>query len=161
MAPFAIDLEKTKTQSSLVRLEPGLNAFGSMLLLAADEDEPGIHEWVTKTRARMSAGERARHKLVMIGLHYAILPHRSGLTFEEYLDRLDATPPAKFKDRLLHAYAKVHHTSASEQEAGKPVDWDQVLSSSESYVEFLRARFGDELTDQEMESQAYQYVIGD
>ena len=37
--------------------------------------------------------------------------------------------------------------------------WDEVLSSAQNYVEFLRSRFGDELTDEEMESRAYQYVI--
>lgn len=159
MAPFAIDLEKTNTQSALVRLEPAINAFGSMLLVAAEEQEPGIHEWVSKTRARMSAEERARHKLVMIGLHYAILPHRSGLTFEEYLDRLETTPPTKLKDRLLHAYSKINITGESKKDQGKPVPWEKVLSSAKNYVDFLRHRFGEELTDQEMESQAYQYVI--
>ena len=72
MAPFALDLEKTKIKSSLVRLEPALNAFGSMLLVAKAEDEPGFHEWVTRTRSQMSSEERFRHKLVFIGFHYAI-----------------------------------------------------------------------------------------
>jgi DNA-binding transcriptional ArsR family regulator len=159
MAPFLIDLEKTNTQSSLVRLEPALNAFGSMLLVAAEEEEPGIHEWVSKTRARMSSEERARHKLVMIGLHYAILPHRSGLTFDEYLDRLESTSASKLKDRLLYAYSKIKHTDEAKKEADTPIQWDKVLASPKSYVSFLRQRFGEEATDQEMESQAYQYVI--
>ena len=34
MAPFALDLEKTRTKASLVRLAPALNAIGSMLLVA-------------------------------------------------------------------------------------------------------------------------------
>jgi DNA-binding transcriptional ArsR family regulator len=159
MPPFVIDLEETRTHSSLVKLEPAINAFGSLLLVAAEEDEPGIHEWVSKTRARMSPEERERHKLVMIGLHYAILPHRAGLTFEEYLDRLDSTPPAKLKDRLLHAYSKIRISSEAQKEASKPVDWEKVLASSKNYVSFLRHRFGNELTNEEMETQAYQYVI--
>lgn len=159
MSPFVIDLEKTKTESALVRLEPGLNAFGSMLLLTTYGDEPGIHEWVTKTLLRMSAEERERHKLVMIGLHYAILPQKAGVTFEEYLSQLDATPPAKFRERLLDAYSMICITSESKKEAGKPVDWDTVLASPENYVDFLRRRFGDELTDQEMETRAYEYVL--
>ena len=157
MAPFLIELEKTT--DSLVRLEPALNAFGSMLLVASEEEEPGIHEWVSKTRARMSAEERARHKLVMIGLHYAILPHRAGLTFEEYLDRLESTSATKLKDRLLFAYSKIRHTEEARKEANQPIQWDKVLSSPKNYVNFLRHRFGEELTDQEMESEAYQYVM--
>ena len=159
MPPFVIDLEKTRTQSSLVKLEPAINAFGSMLLVAAEEDEPGIHEWVSKTRARMTPEERDRHKLVMIGLHYAILPHRSGLTFEEYLDRLDSTAPEKLKDRLLFAYSRIHITEESQKEAGNSVDWENILASSENYVDFLRHRFGVELTDEEMEAEAYRYVV--
>jgi ArsR family transcriptional regulator len=39
------------------------------------------------------------------------------------------------------------------------VDWDEVLSSAQNYVEFLKSRFGDELVEQEVETRAYQYVI--
>ena len=159
MSPFAIDLEKTGTRTGLVRLEPLLNGFGSMLLLSAGEDEPGVHEWISKTRARMSAEERARHKLVMIGLHYAVLPQKAGGTFEEYLDHLDSTPPSQFRERLLNAYEKICITNESKEDANTPVDWDKALSSPVNYVDFLLRRFGDELTDRNMESQAYQYVI--
>ena len=159
MSPFMIDLEKTKTQTSLVNLEPGLNAFGSMLLLSAHEDEPGIHEWIAKTRARMTAEERARHKLVLIGLHYAVLPRQGGLTFEAYLDELEASSPSELRERLLDAYSKICMTNESQKEIGQPVNWDEVLASPTQYVDFLRYRFGEELTDEVMEAQAYQYVI--
>jgi ArsR family transcriptional regulator len=158
MAPFALDLEKTKIQSSLVRLEPALNAFGSMVLVAKSEDEPGFHEWVTKTRSQMSGEERFRHKLVMIGFHYAILPQVPGVTFEAYLDELEATPPSKFRDRLLKAYAETcYREDLKDQD--QPVDWDEVLSSAKNYVEFLRQRFGDDGVDEEVETRAHEYVI--
>jgi DNA-binding transcriptional ArsR family regulator len=159
MSPFAIDLEKTHTETSLVTLEPALNAFGSMLLLTYGEDDPGIHEWIAKTRAQMSADERARHKLVLIGFHYSILPTRTGQSFETYLDELESTPPSELRQRLLGAYANTCLTGAAQQGVNQDVDWDDVLTSAENYVEFLRSRFGDELTDPEMESRAYQYVI--
>jgi ArsR family transcriptional regulator len=140
-------------------IEPALNAFGSMLLLSKGGDEPGVHEWVTKTRAQLSAEEMARHYLVMIGFHYAILPVKSGWTFEQYLADLDSTPPSVLRERLLQAYADTCMTDESQKDIGTPVDWDEVLSSAENYIDFLRYRFGDELTDEEMESRAYQYVI--
>ncbi len=158
MAPFALDLEKTKIQSSLVRLEPALNAFGSMVLVAKAEDEPGFHEWVTKTRSQMSSEERFRHKLVMIGFHYAILPQVPGVTFEAYLDELEATLPSKFRDRLLKAYAETCHREDL-RDQNQPVDWDEVLSSARKYVEFLRQRFGDDGVDEEVETRAHEYVI--
>ncbi len=158
MSPFAINLEKTRTESSLVRIEPALNAFGSMLLVAYEPD-PGIHEWIGKTRAQMSIEEQARHKLVLIGLHYAVLPQRAGISFEAYLDDLESTPPSEFRDRLLKAYAAICLTGDHQKEISAEVDWDEVLSSAKNYVEFLRARFGEELTDAEMETRAYQYVV--
>jgi DNA-binding transcriptional ArsR family regulator len=156
MAPFALDLEKTKIKSSLVRLEPALNAFGSMLLVAKAEDEPGFHEWITKTRSQMSPEERFRHKLVMIGFHYAILPQVPGMTFEAYLEDLEATPPSKFRDRLLKAYAETCYT---EKGKDQPVEWDEILSSARNYIEFLRSRFGDDGVDEDVETRAHEYVI--
>src|SRR6266508_2384322 len=107
MSPFVLDLEKTKTGKSLVMLEPALNAFGSMLLISKGEDEPGIHEWITKTNAQMSNEERLRHKLVIIGFHHAIQPQKPGMTFEAYLEDLEATPPSEFRERLLKAYSEI------------------------------------------------------
>jgi hypothetical protein len=107
----------------------------------------------------MSSEERFRHKLVMIGFHYSILPQMPGLTFETYLDQLEATPPSVFRDRLLDAYAGICLTGGSQEDINRDVDWEEVLSSAQNYVEFLRERFGDELTDEEVETRAHQYVI--
>jgi DNA-binding transcriptional ArsR family regulator len=159
MAPFALDLEKTKIRSSLVRIEPALNAFASMLLISKADDEPGLHEWITKTRLQMSSEERFRHKLVTIGFHYSILPQARGLTFETYLDQLEATPPSEFRDRLLKAYAGICLTGGPQADISQEVNWEEILSSSKNYVDFLRSRFGDELTDEEVETRAHQYVI--
>jgi ArsR family transcriptional regulator len=159
MAPFALDLEKTKVGSSLVRIEPALNAFGSMLLVAKAEDDPGFHDWVTRTRSQMSGEERFRHKLVMIGFHYAILPQTPRMTFEGYLAELDSTPPSVFRERLLEAYARACHTEEAQRFKNQPVNWEEVLSSAPNYVDFLRSRFGEEATDEEVETRAHAYVI--
>jgi ArsR family transcriptional regulator len=159
MSPFALNLKKTKTKNSLVLIEPALNAFGTMLLISKAEDEPGIHEWVAKTRSQMSSEERFRHKLVMIGFHHTVQPQKPGMTFEAYLEDLEKTTPSEFRDRLLNAYSKICITEHSQKHANEPVDWDEVLSSAQNYVEFLKSRFGDELVEQEVETRAYQYVI--
>lgn len=159
MSPFALELEKTQSETSLVMIEPALNAFSSMLLISKGEDDPGIHEWVTKTRAAMSADEQFRHKLVTIGFHYSILPHIPGQTFEAYLASLESTPPSVLRQNLLDAYSSICLTSESQKDADKPVDWEEVLTSAANYVNFLKHRFGEELTDLEMETRAYEYVI--
>ena len=159
MSPFAIELEKTRTENALVMIEPALNGFQSVLLISKAEDDPGLHEWVTKTRLQMSSEERFRHKLVTIGFHYAILPRTPGITFETYLSHLDSTPPSEFRDRLLKAYSEVCLTREAEKNKDEPVDWDEVLTSARKYVDFLRSRFGDEHIDEEVETRAYEYVV--
>jgi DNA-binding transcriptional ArsR family regulator len=159
MSPFALNLEKAKIGNSVVMLEPALNAFGSLFLVAHAEDEPGIHEWVTKTQMQMSSEERFRHKLVTIGFHYSVLPQAPHVTFETYLDNLEATTPSELRERLLKAYSETCLTDEAKKNIGKPVDWEEVLSSAKNYVEFLRSRFGDEATDEEVEARAYDYVI--
>lgn len=159
MSPFALNLEKTRSESIFVTVEPAINAFGSMLLISKAEDDPGIHEWVSKTRSKMSDEERFRHKLVTIGFHYSILPRSLGGAFESYLEDLETTQPSEFRERLLDAYGDICITEESQKDKGAPVDWDEVLSSAKNYVDFLKQRFGEELTDEEMEARAYQYVI--
>ncbi len=159
MSPFAIDLEKTRNETKLVTVEPAINAFGSMTLVSKAKDDPGIHEWVTKTRHQMSAEELARHHLVTIGLHYAILPQNNGISFETYLDGLEATQPSILRERLLDAYSEICMTDTAKKEKDNPIEWNEVLSSAENYVAFLKYRFGEKLTDVEMETRAYQYVI--
>jgi len=159
MSPFALDLEKTQIETSLVMVEPALNAFGTMLLISKAEDDPGIHEWVTRTRAAMSTEERFRHKLVTIGFHYSILPRVPGATFEAYIASLESTAPSAFRQRLLDAYSKICLTKEAQKEPDKVVDWDDILSSASSYVEFLKSRFGEEHVDDEIETRAYEYVI--
>jgi DNA-binding transcriptional ArsR family regulator len=130
-----------------------------MLLVSIRDDDPGIHEWVTKTRAAMSTEEQFRHKLVTIGFHYSVQPRVPSATFETYLAGLDTTPPSAFRQRLLDAYSEICMTNESQKDIGKPVDWDDILSSAANYVSFLKYRFGEEHVDEEVETRAYEYVI--
>jgi DNA-binding transcriptional ArsR family regulator len=159
VSPFVLDLEKTKNETVLVRIEPALNAFGTMLLIAKAENESGFHEWVTRTRLAMSPEERFRHKLVTVGFYYSILPQNPAATFEAYLAELEATPPSVLRDRLLEAYAGICMTEDPQEGLDEPVDWEEVLSSASNYVDFLKRRFGEEDTDEEIESRAHEYVI--
>jgi DNA-binding transcriptional ArsR family regulator len=164
MSPFTLDLEKTQTENALVAVEPALNAFSSMLLISKSGDDPGIsdpgvHEWVARTSAQMSVEERFRHKLVTSGFYYAILPRSNAMTFDVYLESLEATPPSEFRDRLLSQYEEICMTDRSKKNKGEIVNWEEVLSSAENYVAFLRYRFGEDKTEIQIETRAYQYVI--
>jgi DNA-binding transcriptional ArsR family regulator len=71
------------------------------------------------------------------------------------------------RDKLLRAYAGKNKMSASEDEAAclvpqgvdalAQVDWDEILTSPESYIRFLQERFYE--VDPELEAEAYTYVM--
>ena len=156
--PFALELDKVATEAVSVRLEPALNALGSALLVARLEDDPGVHEWVGRTRAAMSREEQFRHRLVMIGFHYAVVPLESHPSFGEYLSALEATTPEMLRDRMLDVYAEIC-IKGKDGEPSEPVDWKVVLASARSYVKFLRRGFDEQHVFEELETRAYDYVI--
>lgn len=159
MAPFALALEKPATQTLMVALEPALNAFGSSLLVAKNERDPGVHEWVERVRSQMSTEERSRHTLVMIGFFYAIAPTQSWDSFPAYLNHLEQQPPSTFRETLLDCYTSIFHEDCTPEQRQEKVQWDEVLSSAANYVAFLKSRFDEEYVDEELETRAYQYVM--
>ena len=153
MPPFPVVLEKSAPKTIDISLLPTLNIFSSMLLLAKDEDEPGIHNWIAKTRASMTKKELDNHILAVIGFHFALLPEDGQITFPAYLNQLEKMEATALRDKMLNAYANLWQDEPSD------VDWDEVLTSPEGYIGFLRTRFSDEHVDVKVEKQAYELVI--
>jgi len=153
MPPFPVLLEKPALKTVDVSLVPTHNIFQSMLLLAKDENEPGIHEWVVKTRTGMAKKDLENHRLALIGFFFAILPEEGQVTFPAYLNQLERTDATVLRDKMLSTYAEIQHEDVPD------ANWDEVLASAESYVKFLRSRFDDEHVIVEIETKAYEYVI--
>ena len=153
MPPLPISLEKTAPKTVDIVLSAPQNVFTSMLLLARDDNAPGIHEWVGKLRARMSRKEFENHTLVLIGFFFALMPEDGNITFPAYLNTLERIDPVELRDKMLNAYAKMLKDESDE------VNWDEVLASVENYLEFLRTRFSGEDVIEEIETKAYKYVI--
>jgi len=154
MPPFPVVLEKTYQKELNVSLSVTRNVFSSMLLLAKNEDEPGIHQWIAKTRANMSTKELANHRLALEGFFFALLPDDGQITFPAYLNQLEKTDALALRDKMLNAYAGLWQGKTQE-----PVDWVKVLSSAESYIEFLRSRFDEQHVDVKVEKRAYDLVV--
>ena len=153
MPPIPVVLERTSQKTLSVSLSPTQNIFSSMTFLAKEEIEPGIHEWVHKTRAAMSKKELADHELAVIGLHYAVLPEEGNITFPAYLNQLEKTDATVLRDKMLNTYATLWDASA-------PIpNWDEVLASADNYIDFLRSRFDEEVIDENLEKRAYDYAI--
>jgi len=155
MPPYPVVLEKTTEKDIEVSLSPTQNIFSSMLLLAKDEDEPGIHEWIVKTRLAMSKKERNDHALALIGFYFALLPEEGNITFPAYLNQLEKTDAGVLRDKMLNAYTTLWSESAPEP----VVNWVDVLASADNYIEFLRTRFSDEHVDIKIETQAFELVV--
>ena len=159
MAPFALKLEKSVQPTEVsVSLEPASNGFISLMLAAKNDQDPGIHEWVRRFRDSLSSEESFRHKLVMIGLHYAVVPEKQHESFPAYIDWLDGQPASMLRERLLNAYAGICLIEPKPVPL-QPVNWDEVLSSAGNYIEFLKSRFGEDHVDVEVETRAYDYVL--
>ncbi|MFZ5855661.1 MAG: ArsR/SmtB family transcription factor [Chloroflexota bacterium] len=155
--PFNLKLEKTTTLT--VALEPARNVLASMLMLAKDEELSGVTNWIQETRNKMSAEEKFLHKLVVIGFYHVIAVDESWNSFTDYLTHLSKMDPLAMRVKMLDAYANMN---VKHQEGDQPLpaaDWDVILASAESYVDFLIARFGEEYVDKEIETRAYEYVI--
>src|SRR5574340_1277398 len=159
MSPFAMQLQKTRSETMTVDLEPALNAFISALLVAKDDNDPGIHDWVRRAQSGMTKEERGRHKLVMIGMHYAVAPLQAWPSFPAYLAHLEQQPPSVFRENLLESYAHIHDDHCTPDQLVEVVKWDKVLSSATSYVAFLKTRFAEDNLDVDLETRAYQYVL--
>ena len=146
-----------------VALEPAQNAFHSLLLLTKAEEISGLSDWVTRTADALTPRERKRHKLVFIGLHFAITPEQSWPSFPAYVDHLATRNPTALRDKMLTAYAKIPPLVECEYQVWydepHPVDLEAILKDVDGYLGFLRERFEMDKSDAELEAQAYSYVV--
>lgn len=159
MVPIDTGLESIKANQNIVVVDPAINAFVSMVLVVNDENEPGIHEWVSKTYAKLSTEERFRHKLVTNGFYFSLIPLTNAGNFQSFIDQLEATPPLEYRHNLLSGYDNVFEMYREEYPEMKKPDWDVALISAANYVNQLKSIFGEERTDVDIETRAYQYVI--
>src|SRR5690349_8744860 len=86
-----------------VALEPAISGLDSLLTLNSVPEVSGLGEWIVQTASALSPEVSRRHRLVLNGLYFAVLPTRRGLTFPGYVDDLAATPPEDLRERLLAA----------------------------------------------------------
>lgn len=159
MSPIGTMLESINSVNNLVSVNNVISPFVSMVLVVNDENEVGIHDWVTRTMSKMSIEERFRHKLVTNGLYFAVVPQTCAGSFDSYIDQLDATPPSKFRNQLLDGYDYVFAQSKDDMPDRRKPDWNHALISPQNYVAQLIEIFGEYRADVEIETKAYEYVI--
>ena len=161
--PIPATIEQPTREAYLVSLDPIRNAIASMMFVTKKEEMPGIGTWVAQTRAKLSAEELFKHRLVIIGFFFTFQPvtfqpEREWNSFPEYLDVLEKDDPIVMRDRMLKTYAKICR-NPEEQLANKDVDLEQVLSSVDNYLDFLRGGFDDVHIEIDVETKAYEYLF--
>ncbi len=158
--PIPLGLEITSQETLRIALDPARNAVASLVLLTHDDEKPGMHEWVSRTKTAFSTEEMQQHRLVILGMFYAVAPQADWHSFPAYLEHLSSISPEALQDKLLNAYARIRREYGwgKGKEKGE-VDWGEILSSAEHYIEFLKGTFGKLMVDPELEARAYAYVL--
>ena len=136
-------------------LEPALNSLNSLLLISREEDLSGLGEWITRTAQALTPQELHTNRLVMEGLHYAILPERSLPSFPAYLDALASLSGEDMRQRLLDSYLQL--ACLPERTTGDPLpSHEALIASVDVYLDFLAGAFHE--LDRPLESEAHALV---
>ena len=147
-----------------VALEPAHNALNNLLLLVKADKLSGLDTWVTRTAAALTPEQRHINHLVLIGIHFAVIPDRSFASFPAYVDHLAALDPAILRNQVFNAYAQI--TPKSEERCPPPdptservsIDIAPLLEDVDVFLKFLTERFPVEHMDLEIESEAHRYL---
>ncbi len=87
-----------------IRLDPVQTIIHSMVLMARSEELSGLSPWIYETVSALTPEQKATHYLVLIGVHYAVLPMRVWKDFPTYLAHLENSDPSALRDKVLDFY---------------------------------------------------------
>ena len=154
--PPARDTEFLLSQQAIpvtVALEPVYNVLTSMMLLLHVQELSGISSWVADTAEAMSAAQIYTHRVVLTGLHQALLTERSWADFPSYLDDMVCQDALVLRDRLLYTLI---HIGTDKQEPALVMTPDKLLGSAETYLSYLQSA-GFEF-EEDIEREAYRWL---
>jgi DNA-binding transcriptional ArsR family regulator len=136
-----------------IRLDPVQTFINSMVLLVRGEELSGMSPWIYETATRLTDEEMKDHELVVIGLHYAVVPTRFWKDVPAFLDHLEKSDPASLRDQVLDFYLNFNNCPEAENkiEASK----DSLLEDVDFFLEYLRSKFGEEMIIPEVEVTAF------
>lgn len=162
-APVGEILSSAKVARITLDLEPAHNNIHSMFLLSMSDELSGLNDWVIRTVDQLPPDVRRRNAVVTVGLHYAIVPDRSWSSFPAYLEHLAAMEPVELRDKLLHTYNKIPRKRGQYRtilaEGTTTLDVGAWLESLPRFLASLRERFEETHIHQEIETEAYSYLI--
>lgn len=137
-------------------LEPALNNLWSLVLFNYSDNLLGLDPWITNTWNALSPERKHNNRLVMEGLHFAVMPVRSWKSFEDYVNNLTATDPYLLRDRLLERLTCPKPTDAARLGKHERLIEAQRLLDKETYISFLLEKHSEGI-DVELEREAHDY----
>ena len=145
-----------------IALEPAHNALNSLSLFCKIDRLSGLDEWVTRTFATLTPEQRHTNRLVMFGLHYAVVPDRSWPSFPAYVDHLATQDPLIFRNQLFGAYAQTHREGycplPDPTLESISIDVPYLLENVDAFIQFLYERFPEEVVEPDIETEAHRYL---
>lgn len=152
--PDAIVLPKVTTVE--IRLDPAQVFINSMMLLVENEELSGLNPWVYETAAALSEEKMQEHKLVIVGLYYAVLPNRLWKTIPAYLDHLGKINPVELRNQVLDFYLNIKNCPEAENHI--EADVESLLANADFFLKYITNKFGEDRVMVETELAAFELL---
>jgi hypothetical protein len=107
--------------------------------------------WVTETAAALSDDDRQRNRLVFEALGDALLVDQDALSFDEYLDALEARDPLKWRDEIVaQILRRVPPPHVGEATA--------LLADADAFIDAVAAGYPGDRVDRELQLEAHRLL---
>lgn len=140
-----------------VQLDLVQTALHSLTLITRADHLSGLNNWIYETANALTEDELKRHHLVMLGLHYAVLPNRKFADFPAYLRHMGNCDPVSLRDKVIDTYLTIETCDENEQEI-PTADPESLLNDLDFFLEYLECRFGSDNVDIETETKAHELL---
>jgi DNA-binding transcriptional ArsR family regulator len=152
--PDAIVMPEVSTVD--IRLDSVQTIIHSMVLMARSEELSGLNPWIYETVSALTPEQKATHYLVLIGVHYAVLPTRLWKDFPTYLAHLRNSDPQTLRDSVVDFYLTFdpHGKEGQSIEATR----ESLLEDFDFFLEYLLSKFDEAFVVREIEEQAFQLL---
>lgn len=132
-------------------LSPALNVLNGMIMLGHCGSSPSGHEELT-----LSEEEGKEIEIVFNGLYHGVIPNRLFSDFPSYLKYLKSCDPREIRDRILSFYIEKHNwKNGTMKDLDAEEIREEILSSSDKFLDFLAGGFDPSHYDVEIERISY------
>lgn len=118
-----------------VGLEPDLNVFNSLSLMAYPEERSGFSEWVVRTAATLSPDRSYTHRLIYRTMYGAMEPRLGHSNFGAFLDAMEAADAEVLRDDAIRWICEEEHEGIT------PLDKNVLLNDRQAYLNYVEQMY--------------------